>query len=241
MRIISDFHDFYDCGMHYGMDPDLIYVRKKEMLDGRNGPRKLGPYWHKADVPIRIISHTVGFCGKVWNCYEMQFYQKDKLVDSAFCYDIDSMDKFIEKHCKKRQIEVWRGEPDGWRGAKYYWSKQTYDIYYRRANFVKAFKQAEERRGMSKHSFTKRFQDNQVPIFVNNVLNACLKDYEFYKVMDPYTAYQELQMYWSSGMAPAKPIPKVSDADMLICKGFDPKSSFRKEPGGKKRKRKKKK
>jgi hypothetical protein len=42
------------------------------------------------------------------------------------------------------------------------------------------------------------------------------------------------------GMAsPEKPIPPVSDADMVICKGFDPKYSFRKAPGKKPRKRKK--
>lgn len=44
-----------------------------------------------------------------------------------------------------------------------------------------------------------------------------------------YTAYQELQMWMSNQAIPHKPIPKVSDKDMVTAKGFD-KWSFRKEP-----------
>ena len=54
--------------------------------------------------------------------------------------------------------------------------------------------------------------------------------------MDSYTAFQELQMYFGGLAAPIKPIPHISDADMLIAKGFDKKFSFRKDPTKKKRK-----
>ena len=47
--------------------------------------------------------------------------------------------------------------------------------------------------------------------------------------MDTFTAYQELQMYFGALAQPNKPIPNVSDKDMVSIKGFD-KWSFRKRP-----------
>ena len=32
MRIISKFHDFYDIGMQYGQDEDLVWVRETEPI-----------------------------------------------------------------------------------------------------------------------------------------------------------------------------------------------------------------
>jgi hypothetical protein len=49
--------------------------------------------------------------------------------------------------------------------------------------------------------------------------------------LDPpyYTAYQGLQMYFGAMAQPNRPIPEVSDKDMVSIKGFD-KWSFRKPP-----------
>ena len=44
-------------------------------------------------------------------------------------------------------------------------------------------------------------------------------------------------MFLGGMSSPEKPIPPVSDADMVICKGFDPKYSFRRAPGKKKRRK----
>ena len=71
----------------------------------------------------------------------------------------------------------------------------------------------------------------------NMRLNPRLSDFGFARVLDPFTAYQELRMWLSNLTNPEKPIPYVSDQDMLLAKGFD-KFSFRKDPGGKKRKNK---
>jgi hypothetical protein len=59
--------------------------------------------------------------------------------------------------------------------------------------------------------------------------NDCLEPLKFVRVFDPYTAYQEIYMFVCNTAMPDKPIPKVSDADMVTAKGFD-KWSFRKEP-----------
>ncbi len=61
------------------------------------------------------------------------------------------------------------------------------------------------------------------------VYNACLKELDFFKVIDTYTAFQELQMFMGGMARPNKPIPHVSDKNMVSIKGFD-EWSFRKPP-----------
>jgi len=61
------------------------------------------------------------------------------------------------------------------------------------------------------------------------VYNECLKDLEFFKLIDTFTAFQELQMYFGAMAQPNKPIPHISDKDMVSIKGFD-KWSFRNPP-----------
>lgn len=55
-----------------------------------------------------------------------------------------------------------------------------------------------------------------------------LKDVEFFKVMDAYTIYQELEM-WIGGVLPnaGRPMVTISDHDKVGKHGFDPKWSFR--------------
>jgi hypothetical protein len=60
--------------------------------------------------------------------------------------------------------------------------------------------------------------------------NACLKDLEFFRIVDPYTAFQEIAMFLGGLAVPLKPIPHVDDKTMVEAKGFDKKWSFRKEP-----------
>ena len=61
------------------------------------------------------------------------------------------------------------------------------------------------------------------------VYNECLKELEFFRLMDTFTAYQELQMYFGAMAQPNRPVPQVSDKDMISIKGFD-NWSFRKPP-----------
>lgn len=59
-------------------------------------------------------------------------------------------------------------------------------------------------------------------------VNPNLSMLHFQTVRSPYYAYQDLRMYLSNKAAPEKPIPTISNEDMIAAKGFDLKSSFRK-------------
>lgn len=67
------------------------------------------------------------------------------------------------------------------------------------------------------------------------VFNDKLEPLEFYRVIDPYTAFQEIDMYIGNILVGVNDsVPAVSDKDMIEAKGFDNKS-FRKDPSKKRR------
>ena len=75
------------------------------------------------------------------------------------------------------------------------------------------------------------------PIFVvynsfeetNLVINPCLRDLQFQKVFEPYTTFQEIDMFLSGVMqSPEKNMINISDKDMRDKKGFNDKS-FKKD------------
>jgi hypothetical protein len=56
-----------------------------------------------------------------------------------------------------------------------------------------------------------------------------LRPFEFQRIVDPYTAFQELSMYIGGILGNLNPkVPDVSNEDLIVAKGFD-KWSFRKE------------
>jgi hypothetical protein len=57
--------------------------------------------------------------------------------------------------------------------------------------------------------------------------NPRLASINFQKVIPPYQAYQSLRMWLSNKAMPNKPIPEISNKDMIVAKGFDLKTSFR--------------
>ena len=62
-------------------------------------------------------------------------------------------------------------------------------------------------------------------------LNCSLKEYEFYKVFDPYSAYQELSMFVDGSLTYPGNIPiEIDDKYKITGKGFDPVYGFRTRP-----------
>jgi hypothetical protein len=143
------------------------------------------------------------------------------------------VDGFVEQHFRRREIEIYRSKPRRWRFADSVWPRNQ-----RREKFEEFFTTFAAKRA----AFSQVFIDNECPIFVAStwwdigkrreykiVYNECLKDVEFFKLIDTYTAFQELQMYLGGIARPIKPMPHISDKDMVSIKGFD-EWSFRKPP-----------
>ena len=111
------------------------------------------------------------------------------------------------------------------------WGRDVHD----RKRFQKFFREIREEQ--DKHE--KMFE--QHPVFVayrvgrkgltQIIFNDLLRKYEFMRVKDPYTAFQELFMYMSNLAKPEKPMPVIADEMKIQAHGMN-KWSFRRPPGG---------
>ena len=198
MRIISKFHDYYDCIMRQGMDRETIYFRKEEIEP--KPPLVVPTLMSNGETYVEFF--IVGFCGKVYTGLRVSSY-----------YNADSRPTYLYG---KEEILAWLKEHKISFG--HYWSSRMDSL------------------------FDYKIEEWKHPIFVvarrpyesEFIWNTQLDGYDFQKVMDPYTAFQELQMWVASQARPERPMIATSDVTRLEAHGFDKVFSFRK---GKKRKK----
>jgi hypothetical protein len=249
MRIKSSFKDYYDSVMGLGFDQELTYLRKIELSNylfpGVACFNTLGKYESYHNHGIDFSHITICFCGYNYTCFQVGDGGFHIFTSGAYklpqgynyFYDIDSLDKYIDTQ-HKDVIKRYHEPPKG----KWYSYKDTV-----RANCERLLA-----RNGSKHSDFDNIQLFGCPILVQNgplhceygyktkedhpttVHNAPLRMYEFHRVKDAYTCYQEINQFLSNVAHPNRPIPHVSDKDMIVAKGFDLKTSFRKDKKKKK-------
>ena len=221
MRIVSKQRDYYDGVQRTGQDLTLVYVRTPEEVHLNRGEWKFPSFRYFGPIPYWSKTCIIGFCGNIYPMIEMT-YDEEK----ALCYSAKEVDDFLQRTLKKKSWERYCGH------AKY----RLWNCDQKRA--VEFFKEC----GKVKSSFKKMFDDKQCPIFVAEhanvetviTYNALLRPYEFFRVMDPYTAFQEIAMFMSNFAVPQKPMPVIPDKMKIHSRGFS-EWSFRKEPKVKKR------
>ena len=234
MRIISRFHDYYDCVQAMGQDRSLVYVRNPEEVDCKQGgfffpsfTACMRTYYDRFDAThkLDVDDHVVGFCGKVYPVVKLKYIDRNRAIGEEcpkkFCYNIEDVDAFIHEHFKEKQIECYESK-DHIPNSQWQW-------YHRRRFFTEFF---DKNKG-STH-WENKFVEKHCPIIVGDcrerkiIYNGKLKDLEFMRVFDPYRAFQEIAMYYGGMAVPLKPMPKITDETMAEIKGFD-KFSFRKD------------
>lgn len=221
MRIISPFKDYYDCVQSQGQDLSLIYNRQPEEIISKTRVFSFVSLLNRwgSDIVSRV--EVVGFCGHVHPVLKIH-KPGDARVKPVLCYLIEEVDAFVEQHFKPLEIERYYADK-----RRSYWSERW--TYTPHKALVAFFAEARQRAGDFVYLFDK------APVFrcregreTTLTYNACLKEVEFYRQVDPFTAYQEIQMFWGGRAAPEKPIPKIDDKTLAAAKGFD-KFSFRKD------------
>lgn len=255
MRIISKFHDYYDCVQAYGQDDKLVYIRNTtepeplkfnvELLEQYQNPKisrktpvlsiphhlfRWRERWGRYCKTPAVDPYLVGFCGKVYPV--LVFGGSEK---KTVCFSLEEVDSYLAEWCNQKQFDEYTNPPRSRFGPKYkYWSST-----YSRNRFQKFF-------GLSafEDSFKDLFVQTRNPIFVIESkeiyekvfrdifyisYNVKLSDFQWYRKFDTATAFQEISMFLGSLASPEKPIPAIADKIMVGAKGFD-KWSFRKEP-----------
>lgn len=243
MRIISKFKDYYDIGLSMGIDESITYVRNTHSVESKSftsaSMMKLMGYTSKRNKYMHTLNYglgakycfVVGFCGKLYSAM---------MIPNG------------KSNCKTPF--------DGF-NFFYSWDDSIHDLfqknerYYSREQYDTQFKKFLSLEPVVDDSF---FHHYKTPLFIipNNqlvgmyghenygsynimkqfILDPNLSDIGFQKVVDPYTAYQDVMMY-ITGVLSENQIPPVtiSDTDMRDAKGFDDRS-FKKEPTKKYRK-----
>lgn len=239
MRIKSSFRDYYDSVQSHGQDGDQVYLREiKEEELGEKWPFPwVMPLSHR---DVRHKNHVIGFCGRLYPVLQL-YISGSEDYPGSFCYTMEEVDAFFNQHLKKKELDIYNE------------AKRTYRYHStpRRRIFTEYF----EKCAKAANAHAARFEANLSPVFVSSLSgrayagyaysgkgvipdradpgqkilwNGSLREFDFMRIKDPYTAYQEISMYLGNMAFPNKPIPKMSDEDMAEIKGFN-KFSFRKD------------
>jgi len=245
MRIISKRKDYYDSALSFGHDENVVFVREESSFwvpRGEDHSHKFMVPTMRADVSIRrwgrspitnrtgwefsFYPFTVAFCGKTYPGIEIQYQKADYFGDpEAKCfYDFESyteqLHRFgLEYTEGRRRSYAWDRDPKSSPRCedevKEYFNKSGED-------HVTFF--AELRQPIVLCRYDSR--DTRLSVDINPVL----ADYDFYKVFDAYTAFQELDMFIGGIMSrDSNPMEEISDEKMRDKKGFDD-MSFKKAP-----------
>jgi len=204
--------------------------------------------WNR-EYEINFESGLIGFCGKVYPVGIIQYFEKpfDSLTESKHqaVYSSDEIISFLKKIKAKKALNKFLKKLEN---KKYNWfnkktfSKEIADVFFSK---------------MGNSDYIKIFLNHKTPIFYVRIIgdanikyhtdvqlkedeiliNPVLQEFNFYKIFDPYTAFQEISMFISGVLGVGTPeTTTISDEDMKYKKGFDD-WSF-KNPPGKKRGRK---
>jgi len=229
MYIITKNKDYYDGVVgSVGMDKTIVYEREMVEITDNNKMPKI--FQHKkyswdnkspflgvcrADVNKKntkkyndVRGFIVGFCGKLylgWRFYykveEYVYDHLEEVTKTDIIYGYENAKKFLK--------------------ADYWRSNLGDDIKY-----------------VTNYNSINLFREFKTPIFVYDthrkddafIINPMLKDHEFYKVVDAFTAFTELQMFIGGVLGVGeKEIVEIEDKYKIGQHGFD-KWSFRKEP-----------
>ena len=246
MRIISKFQDYYDIGMSYGQDQTLIYDRvplETIIEDNAYGERQNlfqdGCRSRGHSLGIDHERFVVGFCGKTYMCYRLEavipstpYALSTKVF--TYAYSAQAVKLFVQAYMSNSYFQSYmKPVPKG------YWRTS-----FKHEHIVRRFDE------FNGSAFENYFLETKTVLFIADrksgkketiiTKDACLKDISFYKVIDPYTAYQEIAMFIGGVLGIGEPhMIDISNEDMRDAKGFNDKS-FKTRPGTKPNRKRKK-
>lgn len=249
MYIISKFKDYYDIGTSLGIDKTNVYKRVEETLTLDNINNKLQiehpdlnafrisghrminysrlnyfkPYaknytsstsrrvYMNSDVLFK--KHIIAVCGKLYSVLLFEEYPDKYLVFHNY--------EEVKEHLIKSGIPV--PEKDSFKGMNFC----LFDRIFFKNEVVESDINIFYKTPILSYTFS-RYNGFKL------TLNPELNKFEFYKVFDSYTMFQEVSMYNSGVLTNTEDnMIQISDEDMKVAKGFY-EYSFKKLPTKKK-------
>lgn len=223
MKIISNFKDYYDSAAGLGIDESVIYVRKKEeigrfpriarpsipyvnhenMFDGfklRKGFRRFFGEPEKSKSSFYLTGYLIGVAGQIYSC--LKITSRNQSEKFKILHSLEEFNFVFEKV----ETKSWYYR-DLFMPEKFFSAPLT-DI--KQKNFFQQYKVP---------VFNLELTFNEHPLLI---VNDQLKRLEFYKVIDPFTAFNNISGF-ISGILGSKEneIVKIDDKHLLFAKGFD--------------------
>lgn len=215
MRIISKFYDYYDCIQKFGIDKSIIYNREEQEIKN-DLPEVIKEFYRYRSGTYHINTYNSARCFAVIlidKCY-FGLHLSDHIYDPNFkyvhhyFYTKESFYKYLNDNNIKIDNNVYRGYKDSLPIGCIDIGMDL-AIKYKSPIFTYDFKEYGNEYTFKKDTF--------------------LKEYQFYKVMEPLMIYQKIQMFVSGVLStPEKEPWPISDKLKAESHGFD-KWSFRKQ------------
>lgn len=213
MKLISSFHDYYDCMSKHDQDRSVLFMRetKEEVLE-KPHLEKTGWYRPKLGGRAHLV---LGFCGRVY--WAMAQYKRDITTDYYA-----STSEFHRWMWNKEEIEAHLEKdfkPDKWNKKRWSTWNTANEVITAAENFQYPI-------------WCVRKPDDYYKTYLT--INPNLKKLNAEQIISPFEAWRELSTWHGNIAEPRKPVPHIDDVTMAEAKGFNH-WSFRKEPSKKKK------
>ena len=232
MRIIGKQHDYYDSALAHGHDDRVVFVRKREELPGGSNKPKFITGLNmrlsknqKVNKEASFNSFTIGFCGKLYPGVMVRISSAAGLartITEQYVYTKDDLIALLASH----ELERGKVQDDWFAEDK---GEAAVDAYFARMGSAAPMDfMIEHKAAILTYDFRPVFgtPNGEPPV----VINGTLKEFEFYRVMNAYQAFQELDMFVSGVLTQNENMTvEIADKDRIPQHGFD-KYSFRKPP-----------
>ena len=220
MKIYSNFSDYYDTAMSYGVDDHVKWIRNPcEITHQHEFNTK--HFQISYAYNLHIVCLWVGFCGKI---YPVIKFQHDSAQNDVYCYNHDEVMEYVVNRDSKSQYKILPLFVSN-KSRSYY----NFDYLPFTSDAVKEFF------SLNTESINELFLQYKTPVFVVHengsfTFNIELKTLNFQKIFDPFSAYQEIEMYFGSVLCNTEiTYSKIDDKYIAAGKGFD-KWSFKNKP-----------
>jgi len=246
MLIASKEHDYYDSIMQLGVDKTCVFTRKMlEWFDNESEYKRIFSIKPRIDMKYVItrmdrFRNPIGniriektgyifFCGSCFPFLDLSDVDRTGVKHSLFAFSPEEVDRFVYSFGAKEDkigydTKSKRHSINFWNTPLTLRQENIQLVFSNRANKTDDIIDFHHKIDSPIVVFDFFYRNHKITI------NPLLKNYEFYKVFDPYTTFQELSMFISGVMGGKTPkMEKVSDEVRLEKHGFDKKTSFRME------------
>lgn len=238
MRIISKFHDYYDCICRYGIDKSVVFVREQKTVECPDCIAGVGP------LPDNLLGEWIGgiirratpfyifFCGQVIRGVRIEHENSGYFILHArtFLYTSEQVEKHMRDKWGKVFTQSDRDLVLSWLEDSVPGHGRVYIPY--ALNFRNNVLYDYALRQGVPYFLVSCFTHDEGDRYYQRVtLLPNLKDLSFMKAMTPQDAFSKIQSFITSDLVKERvmKIDPVSDKVKVESHGFD-KWSFRREP-----------